>query len=512
MTEGFYRSAAATPDHVAIRQDDAGSALTYGQLLERVDRLSNALVDLAPGSVVCAVLTNRPEILQVELAVTQLPLYFTPINWHLAPPEIAYILTDAEAALVVTERALLDAVDAAVAAAGLDPSRVVVVDDDGPRGLTAFVAGAPAGPPPGRAAGQRMLYTSGTTGHPKGVRRPLRSGPPEEHLGLLSERVRLYNVDHPDGVHLVTAPLYHAAPGAYALQSLHLGHTVVVDQGFEPARCLEQIERHGVTHTYMVPTMFSRLLELPEEQRAAADVSSLRSVIHTAAPCPVHVKAAMMEWFGPILYEIYGGTEGGATVVTPHEWLDHPGTVGRARPGVDLRILDPAGEELGPREVGDVYLAIPAQAFRYHNDDAKTDAARRGDHFTLGDIGYVDEDGYLYLCDRAADVIVSGGVNIYPAEVEAALLQHPSVVDAGVVGAPDPDWGERVTAFVVMDGDPVDPAVVAEELIAFCRERIARFKCPREVLVRDELPRSDVGKLLRRTLREEVWDGAAGRL
>ncbi len=501
---GFYALAREQRNDVAVIEVDTGASVTFGELADRVDRLSRAIerrVD--PGGGVAVVLPNGIAALEVELACAQLPVYFTPLNWHLAPPEIAYILTDSGASLVITTEEHEIAVRAAFDAAGRDAEQLIV----GRRGLDTIAGGQAEGPPARRGTGQRMLYTSGTTGRPKGVRRPLPVGVPEDNLGLLAARAALYGVDHPDGVHLVTAPMYHAAPGAYAIQALHLGHRVVVMTAWTPEATLELIETHRVTHTYMVPTMFSRLLALPVDQRREAGVASLRSVVHTAAPCPVHVKQAMMDWFGPILYEIYGGTEGGATIAAPDEWLAHPGTVGRARSGVTMRILDDDGNELPPGEPGAVYMSIPAQRFAYLNDPEKTASSRRGEFFTLGDIGYLDDEGYLYLCDRAADVVVSGGVNIYPAEVESALLEHPAVTDAAVIGAPDDDWGERPVAHVVTSS-----AVKADELIAHCRALIAGYKCPREIRFRDELPRSDVGKLLRRTLREEEWVGHDRRL
>lgn len=512
--DGFYRTAARRPDATAVVDDEsvAGGEVSFGRLLGRVNAWSNALgaLGIEEGSVVAAVLPNGTDLLTIELGTVQLPLYFTPLNWHLTTREIAYILADSGATVVVTDAARLDAVLAAATSAGLSRDRVIVVDGEGGHSLASLLVDERT--PPERGAGQRMLYTSGTTGQPKGVRRALRVGPPEEHLGLVAQRASLYGIESAAGVHLVTAPMYHAAPGAYAVQALHLGHTVVMNTSFDPGRALDQIAQHRVTHTYMVPTMFQRLLGLPALQRAAAEMSSLRSVLHTAAPCPPAVKRAMIEWVGPVLYEIYGGTEGGATIVTSPEWLTRPGTVGQARPGVELRILDDAGAPVATGRPGTVYMAIPAQQFEYLNDPAKTAGARHGEFFTLGDIGHLDADGWLFLHDRVADVIVSAGVNIYPAEVEAVLLEHPAVADAGVVGAPDPDRGEQVVAFVQAVPDVVGTTELAAELMAWCRQQIAAFKCPREIEFRDGLPRSDVGKLLRRTLREERWADRQERL
>lgn len=526
---GLYALAPTQRGHAAIIDDDTGRVWSYGEVIDDINAVSRGLQTLitGPGSVIVTVLRNRPEVFVIEFAAAQLPIYCTPINWHLTPAEITYIIGDCQPCVVITEASLLDWVKDAATRAGCDSALVFSVDDPGYGGLMGL---APADAVLHRGAGQRLLYTSGTTGHPKGVHRPLSGLEPEQTLGAVATRARLYGVDHDAGVHLVTAPLYHAAPGAYAMQALHLGHTVVMAEKWEPEATLARIAKYQITHTYMVPTMFRRLLALDPAIRAEHDVSRVRSIIHTAAPCPVPVKAAMMEWFGPVLYEIYGGTEGGATVVGPHEWLAHPGTVGRPRAGVDLQILTDDGELAPPGEPGRVFLAIRSQSFSYLNDPAKTAAARVGEFFTLGDIGYVDDEGYLYLCDRAADVIISGGVNVYPAEIEAVLTDHALVSDAAVVGVPDPDWGEHVLAVVVprdpsvLDGAlAVEPAPGADlpvvavpslstALEEWCRSQLAGFKCPRSYVFCAELPRSDVGKLLRRQLREQWWRGSEVRI
>jgi long-chain acyl-CoA synthetase len=314
-----------------------------------------------------------------------------------------------------------------------------------------------------------------------------------------------------EGAHLVAGPMYHAAPGGFAVASIHAGQTLVLMDKWTPEGTLELIDRYDVTNTHLVPTMFHRLLGLSDEVRQAADLSSLRSVIHAAAPCPVDTKRRMFTWLGPIIHEYYGATEGLATVVHPEDWLAHPGTVGQAAMGAELKILDDDGSECPPGTPGTVWIKSAATAFEYHNDPDKTAANRRGDFITAGDIGYLDADGWLFLCDRQADVIIAGGVNIYPAEIEAVLLEHPAVADAAVIGVPHEEWGEEVKAVVqAADGAATDD--LASALLAHCARKLARFKLPRSIDFRDSLPRYDTGKLYRRLLRDEYWAGRVSRI
>jgi long-chain acyl-CoA synthetase len=341
-----------------------------------------------------------------------------------------------------------------------------------------------------------MLYTSGTTGQPKGVFRRERAATSVAVLGLFAPQL--------GDVHLCTGPLYHAAPLAFSLGiPLALGATIVMMDGWDATETLALIERERVTHVHMVPTMFHRLLSLPESVREAYDLASLRFVIHGAAPCPVHVKRRLISWLGPIVFEYYAATEGTATWVDSDQWLARPGTVGKVEPPDLVRILDPHGAPLPTGEAGLVYIKAPeAGRFEYFNDAGKTASTYRGDYFSLGDVGYLDPDGYLYLTDRSANLIISGGVNIYPAEVDAVLLEHPAVGDAATIGLPDDEWGESVLAVVEpAAGVTVDDALRAD-LLEFCRERLAHFKCPRRVEFVDELPRHDNGKIYKRLLRD----------
>jgi len=312
-----------------------------------------------------------------------------------------------------------------------------------------------------------------------------------------------------DTVYLSPAPLYHSAPLVYCMATHRLGGTCVVMESFDAAGCLAAIERYRVTHAQFVPTMFTRMLRLPDEERLRYDLSSLTWVVHAAAPCPVPVKQQMMEWWGPIIHEYYAGTEDiGAAQITPEEWLAHPGSVGR--PLGEVHIVGPAGEEVAVGESGTVYFA-GGREFEYHNDPEKTARMRNERGWrTLGDVGHVDAEGYLYLTDRASDMVVSGGVNIYPREAELALAAHPRVVDVAVFGVPDEEMGESLLA-VVQPDDPADPPG-AEELLAWCRDRLAAYKCPRAVTFRDELPRDPSGKLFKRLLRDPYWEGRASRI
>jgi long-chain acyl-CoA synthetase len=353
-----------------------------------------------------------------------------------------------------------------------------------------------------------LLYTSGTTGKPKGVKRPLRPGEPE--VTLASEYyLGLFGLRPGAGVHLACSPLHHGAALNWCTDHLHLGHVVVLVDKWTPEGMLASIERWRVSAAFTVPTHFARLLALPDDARTRRDLSSLRHVIHTGAPCPVAVKRRMLDWWGPVIWEIYAASEGAATMVSPEEWLARPGTVGRPFPFSRVRVLDDDGADCPPGTPGRVFIRQGGASFQYHADAAKTAAARREGFFTVGDVGYLDEAGYLFLCDRASDVIVSGGVNIYPSEIEEALSTHAAVADVAVIGVPDEEWGEAVKAFVELRGGFVAGAELEAELIGHCRARIAAFKCPRAVELGATLPRDDNGKLRRRELRDAAWAGRA---
>jgi long-chain acyl-CoA synthetase len=484
---------------------------TWAELDADANRLVRALRarGLQAGDALALMVANRPEFVATWAAAQRAGLRLTTINWHLTGEEAAYIVGDCEArAFVADTRFAAAAADAAersgvgvrIAAGGpidgFEEWDAVLAGDDVRRAGD----GADIDDP---VRGSSMLYTSGTTGRPKGVHR---TDAPVAGVAAL------FGYEPGESVNLVTGPLYHAAPLAFSLAiPVSAGATTILMDRWSPEETLALVERHGVTHTHLVPTMFHRLLRLPEEVRAAADVSTLRHVLHGAAPCPVPVKQAIIEWWGPVVTEYYAATEGVGTFVSSEEWLARPGTVGRTPTPDHVRILDPvSGEELPAGEVGTIYLKAPAVGrFDYYGDAAKTAGSYRGDHYTMGDVGYLDEDGWLYLTDRSADLIISGGVNVYPAEVEAELLGHPAVADAAVIGVPDDEWGELVLAVVEPAAGATPSDALGDELIAHCRDRLAHFKCPRRVDFVGSLPRTDSGKLYKRRLREE-YRGRAG--
>ena len=493
--------------HWAARQPDRPAFVsphgdrTFAELNAEANRLARAVRrrGLGPGDAVAAMIPNRVEFATVLMAALRTGLRFTPINWHLTADEAAYIVDNCEArAFVADGRFAAVAAGAAARAPGAAVRLGVGAGIDGFDPYDEVVGAEEGHDLEDPVLGGTMPYTSGTTGRPKGVHRP--PVQPGARTVLPS-----FGYRPGESLHLCTGPLYHTAPLAFSLSGpLTAGAGVVCMDGWSPTETLRLIEEHRITHSHMVPTMFHRLLSLPDDVREAADVSSLRLVIHGAAPCPVATKRAMIEWFGPVLLEYYAATEGTGTFVGSEEWLRKPGTVGKPADPDHIRVLGADGEPLPAGEVGTVYLRAPASGrFRYFKDPGKTESSYQGDHFTMGDVGYLDEDGYLFLTDRSADLIISGGVNIYPAEVEAALLTHTAVGDAAVIGVPDEEWGESVLA--VIEPQPgVEPSdELAAELIDHCRELLAHFKCPKLVDFVDRLPRTDSGKLYKRRLRDE---------
>jgi long-chain acyl-CoA synthetase len=505
--------AAEQPDSAAVIMSGSGRVVTFAELDAAANRLAHVLHDagLRPGGHIAFMLENRWEFLAVAWAAQRSGLYYTPVSAKLHADELRYIVSDCDAEVFIASEAT------AAAAAGLsaDTPRVrlrLMLDSaaDGFRRYEEVTGAAPATPLPHEAEGRDMLYSSGTTGRPKGVKPPL----PLEPMGTPGSLYLLLSAlfaPDADSVYLSPAPLYHAAPLRYCMTMHRFGVPVVVMEKFEPEHALAAIERHRVTHSQWVPTMFIRMLRLPAEVRAKRDLSSLRYAVHAAAPCPVPVKEQMIEWWGPVLHEYYSGTEGVCfTYASPADWLTHKGTVGRPLIG-EPHVRGETGEEVPPGVVGTLYFSGGPE-FEYHGDPAKTSASRdpegRG-WVTLGDVGYLDEEGFVYLTDRVSHMIISGGVNIYPQEAENLLAVHPKVADVAVIGVPDPDMGEQVKAVVQPVSMGEAGPDLAAELIAYCRDHLAHYKCPRSVDFRADLPRHPTGKLLKRVLRDEYALGAA---
>ncbi|WP_433548873.1 acyl-CoA synthetase [Streptomyces sp. CA-294286] len=503
---GFWAQAAADP-HRSILVAPGGESWTAGQLHAAANQLVHGLraAGLARGDAFAVVLPNGVEFLTAYLAAVQAGLYLVPVNHHLTAPEIAWIVSDSAAKVLIAHERFEGPSAAAADESGLPVSRRHAVGTiPGFRPYRQLLDGQPDSVPADRTLGWVMNYTSGTTGRPRGIRRPLPGKPPEEsHLGGF---LGIFGIRPFDGnVHLVCSPLYHTAVLQFAGAALHLGHPLVLMDKWEPEEMLRLVDTHRCTHTHMVPTQFHRLLALPEEVKRAYDVTSLRHAVHGAAPCPEHVKWAMIDWWGTCVEEYYAASEGGGAFATAEDWLKKPGTVGRAWPISELAIFDDDGQRLPPGTLGTVYLKMSTGGFRYHKDDAKTEKNRIGDFFTVGDLGHLDEDGYLFLRDRRIDMIISGGVNIYPAEIEAVLLTHPSVADAAAFGIPHEDWGEEVKAVVEpAEGHEPSPGLAAD-ILAVCEDRLAAYKRPRTLDFVAAMPRDPNGKLYKRRLREPYW-------
>lgn len=505
---GFWAQAAADPRRTVLTAPD-GEQWTAGRLHAAVNQLVHGLraAGMRRGDAFAVVLPNGVEFFTAYLAASQAGFYLVPVNHHLVGPEIAWIVADSGAKVVIAHERFAEAATHAADEAKLPGnSRYAVGDVPGFRPYAGLLDGQPDTAPADRALGWVMNYTSGTTGRPRGIRRPLSGKLPEEtYLGGFLAIFGIRPFD--DNVHLVCSPLYHTAVLQFAGAALHIGHPLVLMDKWNPEEMLRLIDRYACTHTHMVPTQFHRLLALPEVVRASYDVSSMRHAIHGAAPCPDHVKRAMIDWWGHCVEEYYAASEGGGAFATAQEWLKKPGTVGKAWPISELAVFDDDGNRLPPGELGTVYMKMSTGGFSYHKDESKTRKNRIGDFFTVGDLGVLDEDGYLFLRDRKIDMIISGGVNIYPAEIEAALLTHPAVADAAAFGVPHADWGEEVKAVVEpAEGYAPDDALAAG-ILAHCAQRLAAFKRPRSVDFAETMPRDPNGKLYKRRLREPYWEG-----
>lgn len=501
-----------SPDKPALVFEPSGRTISYGELADRTHRLARLLHDrgLRRGDHLAVLMENNPRFLEVCWAALKGGLYITAINRYLTADEAGFILGDCGATVLVTSVELAETAVGALAHAPACALRLMV--DGEAEGFTPYEA-AIAAVTPGPVedwAGDFMLYSSGSTGRPKGIKRPLQDCPIEAGWRLKPSQEK-YGFG-PEMVYLSPAPLYHSAPLSYVLGTHFFGGTAVIMEKFEPADALALIERHRITHSQWVPTMFVRFLKMTEDERTAHDLSSHRVAVHSAAPCPVEVKRAMIAWWGPIIEEYFGATEGnGSTSITSAEWLARPGSVGRARAGI-IHVCGEDGADVPTGEIGQIYFEQPTLVFTYHNDPAKTASAQHPDHPTwtsVGDIGYLDEAGYLFLTDRKSFMIISGGVNIYPQAIENALILHPKVADVAVIGVPNPDFGEEVKAIVEPAEGVAGTPALASELSAFLSGQIAKHTIPRSFDFMETLPRLPTGKLSKQTLKAKYWPATA---
>jgi long-chain acyl-CoA synthetase len=513
--KGFWLRAQEDPAWIAVVDPD-GTEHAAGDLLARVNRLTHALraQGLKPGDGIASLLPNGSASVEVCLAALQAGWYLTPINWHFTAPEAAYIAADCGAkAFFAHERFAQLGIDTADQAGIPANARFSFGNVPGFTPVSQLCRGHQSTMPEGRTSGATMHYTSGTTGRPKGVRRGLTGFDPDDGVALAAGLLTFFGVtEGQPNAHLVAAPNYHTAVTVFSGGALHMGHTMVCMDGFDAETALALTERYRCTSSHMVPTHFKRMLSLPTEIKTRYDLSSMRWLIHAAAPCPIGIKQEMLDWWGPCVWEYYAATEGGGTIASPADWLARPGTVGIPWPITEVLIADENGDACPPGTPGTVYMKMGLADFEYFGDPAKTAANRLRGFFTVGDIGYLDADGYLFLCDRKSDMIISGGANIYPAEIEAEIIMNPKVADVAVFGVPDEDWGEQVKA-VVQPAPGVEPGdELTAEIMAGLHGRLAKMKWPKSIDFVAELPRDPSGKLLKRRLRDPYWAEQAAKI
>ena len=488
-------------DRVAIH--DPIQTRTFRQINEAANKVVRLLRErgLKEGDAVALLCSNRAEFVEVLSGCLRGGYRLTPVNWHLNADEVEYIINDCDAKALFADTRYPSGISAKAPQLTL---KVSIGDDaDGFEPYSKLLAQFEGSDITDPVAGSSMLYTSGTTGRPKGV---YRKNP--AMVGALALAL-------PDDVQMCVGPAYHAAPLAFDVRSsMVMGVPLVFLDRWDSENTLRTIEKYKVTRAHLVPIMFQRLLALPEEVKRKYDISSLRYIIHGAAPCPPEVKQAMIDWVGPIINEYYAGSEGGAGfVVSSDEWMKKPGTVGKLPDPGALRILDDDGNEIPQGQPGTLYFRVsPIAPFEYYKDPAKTAAAHREGYFTLGDVGFLDEDGYLFLTGRTAECIISGGVNIYPQEIDNELIKHPAVEDACTIGVPNEEWGEEVKSVLTLNPGYAPSEALAREITAFARERLASFKTPRTIEFVDELPRSPAGKIQRKKVREPYWAGRARQI
>ncbi len=508
--------AAQSPDKAAYIMAETGETVTFGELEDRANQIAHALRDLGlkVGDTFAIFAENSARFFEICWAAQRSGLYYVAISSRLTAPEVEYIIKDSNSRLLIASHGLGEVAKEAKALTACEAYWSIDGEIDGFDPLETLSARYPTTPIPDERAGADMLYSSGTTGRPKGIRPPLPEDPAIDAVNVLMQIAQGLFKAQPDGVYLSPAPLYHAAPLRWSMTMNRLGNTLVIMKKFDAETYISLIEKYKVTHTQLVPTMFVKMLKLPEEVRAKYDVSSLVSAVHAAAPCPIPVKQQMIEWWGPVIEEYYAGSEGnGMTWANSEQWLAHKGTVGYPVWG-ELHICDESGDEVPVGEEGQVYFGgTPAP--NYHNDEEKTKGAlnpKHADWSSLGDVGKVDADGFLYLTDRKAFMIISGGVNIYPQEAENILITHPSVADVAVIGVPDEEFGEAVKAVVQPMPGVEGNAALADELLEFCRSHLAKIKCPKSVDFDPELPRHPTGKLYKRLVRDRYWGNKNSRI
>ena len=498
--------AAETPQKIAYIMAETGETVTYLELEAAANQGAQLLrsLGLQRGDHIAILLENHPRFFQICWAAQRSGIYYTAISWRLQQQEVEYIVNNCEARVFITSierkevvQPLLDKM------VSVEKNYMLDGVIDGFESWEDALADMPSTAISDQSEGAPMLYSSGTTGYPKGVKRPL----PEQDYGVEVDinLLRVLYGANDDSIYLSPAPLYHAAPLAFTMGCLRSGTTVVVMAHFEAEFALECIENYRITHSQWVPTMFVRMLKLPEEVRLKHDVSSLRCAIHAAAPCPIPIKEKMIDWWGPVIYEYYAGTEGNGFVqLNSEEWLAHRGSVGKPLT-CEIHICDEHGAEVPAGESGAIYMS-GGGTFEYYKDDDKTAESRHAQGWsTLGDVGYLDDDGYLYLTDRKHFMIISGGVNIYPQEAENVLINHDKVMDVAVFGVPNADFGEEVKGVVQLTDPSAASPLLEVELLDYCREYLSHIKCPRSIDFRDELPRHPTGKLYKRLLKDEYW-------
>jgi long-chain acyl-CoA synthetase len=503
MVSAFW--AKHKPNRIGVH--DRFGTRSFAEINANANRLARVLRDagLKPGDGIALFCTNRAEFIEVLNASRRIGTRLTPVNWHLAVGEIAYILNDCEAKALVAETRF----DTILSAEKESPHlRIRLGIGDPAEGFLPYSRTIREQDPadlPDPEIGSQMLYTSGTTGRPKGVYRPRGLPTPPQFEGSNAK----YD---PDGdVQLCVGPGYHAAPLAFdiAIPQASGVPVVFIGERWNTEEVFKAIEQHHITHAHMVPIMFQRMLAAPDELKRKYDLSSLKFLVHGAAPCPPEVKRAMIEWLGPILFEYYAGSEGGAGFyITASEWLRKPGSVGKRPELLRVKIMDEEGNELPRGETGLIYHeAQKLNPFSYYKDEKKTQGAHRGEFFTLGDIGYFDDDDYLFLTGRSAEIIISGGVNIYPQEVDNEIIKHPAVEDVCTIGVPNKEWGEEVKSVIMLKAGQKPSDELKKEIIEFVRPRLAGFKVPRSIDFVAELPRSAAGKIQRKKVREPFWEG-----